>query len=133
LFGAAVLSPVRGVRLRFDQCEQRIPMLRMRHPHSGPDARASRERQSRRGCDLPERECVELRRDLALEPRLVALVRMLARPAAIAAMQAGPNLVRVTRVKAFLQVLCRGQSRTQARVLIIQTPGIQDSPIEGLS
>jgi hypothetical protein len=39
----------------------------------------------RRGRDFRERKRVELRRDLALEPRLIALTRMLACPAAIAA------------------------------------------------
>ena len=41
---------------------------------------------ARCGRDLRERKDIELRRDLALEPRLVALAWMLARPAAIAAM-----------------------------------------------
>jgi hypothetical protein len=55
----------------------------MRNLRTGPDARA--------GCDNPrgladflERERIELRRDLALEPGLVTLARMLARPATIA-------------------------------------------------
>ena len=40
-------------------------MARMRHAHSGPEARAGRERQTRSLRDLAEREGVELRRHLA--------------------------------------------------------------------
>src|SRR5579863_6695343 len=61
-------------------------MPRMRHPRPGPNARAGCEGQARRGRDLREGKRVELRRDLALEPPVVALIRMLARPAAISAM-----------------------------------------------
>jgi hypothetical protein len=57
----------------------------VRHPRTGPNARARREPESRRLAHLLEREGIEPRRDLALESRLVALLRMLARPAAIAA------------------------------------------------
>jgi len=46
---------------------------------TGPYPRARRQRQSRGLADLLERERIELRRDLALEARLVALARMLAR------------------------------------------------------
>jgi hypothetical protein len=42
--------------------------------------------------DLLEREGIELRRDLALEPRLVTLARMLARPPAIALVCLGDRL-----------------------------------------
>lgn len=48
--------------------------------------------------DLLERECVELRRDLALEPCLVALIRVLARPVAIAAMALASGLTSRARV-----------------------------------
>jgi hypothetical protein len=52
----------------------------MRHLRARPNPRAGRERQACRVGDLLEREAVEFRRDLALEPRLVTLARMLARP-----------------------------------------------------
>lgn len=54
-------------------------MPRVRHLRTGPYPRAGRERQARGLPDLAERELIELRRDLALEPGLVALARMLAR------------------------------------------------------
>jgi hypothetical protein len=67
-------------------------MSRMRHPRPGPNARAGCEGQARRGRDLREGKRIELRRDLALEPRFVALARMLARPVAIAAMPLADRL-----------------------------------------
>jgi hypothetical protein len=56
----------------------------MRHVRTGSDARASRERQSRGLADLLECERIELRHNLAFEPRAIALARMLASPAMIA-------------------------------------------------
>jgi hypothetical protein len=73
-------------RLGFDECKQSLPVPRVRHLRASPDTRAGGERQARGLADLLERERIEPRRNLALEPRLVALVRMLARPAAIATM-----------------------------------------------
>src|SRR5580692_348087 len=64
----------------------------MRYLSSGPDARAGCEREPRRLGDLLERKRVELRREFALEPGLVALARMLARPAAIAAVRVADRL-----------------------------------------
>ena len=64
----------------------------MRYLCTRPDARACRERQSRGLADLLERERVELWRDLALEPCLVSLAWMLARPAAIAAVSVANRL-----------------------------------------
>lgn len=74
-------------------------MPRMRYPRSGTNPRAGCERQARRRGDLLERKRVEFPRDLALEPSLVALARMFARPAAIVALVFGvvsppPRLVR---------------------------------------
>jgi hypothetical protein len=65
----------------------------MRNLCARSDARARRERESCRLAHLLERERIELWRDLALEPGLVTLLRMLARPVAIAAMpQLRPKL-----------------------------------------
>ena len=64
----------------------------MRDSRSRANARARRQRQSRRLRDLAERERIELRRDLALEARLVALIWMLARPAAISAVGVADRL-----------------------------------------
>jgi hypothetical protein len=64
----------------------------MRHPSPGPNARAGWDRQARGVTELLERERVELRRNLALEPGLVALARMLACPAPIAAMALADRL-----------------------------------------
>ena len=47
-------------------------MPRMRQPRPSPDARAGCKRQARSLCDLAKRKAVELRRDLALEPRAIA-------------------------------------------------------------
>jgi hypothetical protein len=60
-------------------------MPRVRNLRASADARARCERQACRVRDLLERQCVEPRRDLALEPRVIALAWMLARPAAIMA------------------------------------------------
>src|ERR1700722_17555039 len=62
-------------------------MPRVRYPRSAPNPRAGGERQARCLTDLLECERIELRRDLALEPCLVALAWMLARPVAIALMR----------------------------------------------
>jgi DNA-binding phage protein len=59
---------------------------------TGPYPRARRQRQSRRLRDLAERIGIELRRDLALEPCFVALIWMLARPAAISAVGVADRL-----------------------------------------
>jgi len=59
----------------------------MRYPRASPEARAGRKGKTRSLADLGEREGVEFQQYLALEPRLVALARMLARPAAITALQ----------------------------------------------
>jgi hypothetical protein len=64
----------------------------MRHSRTGPDARASRERQAGGLGHCAERKRVEFRCDLALESRLVVLARMLARPASIAAMPLADRL-----------------------------------------
>lgn len=48
-------------------------MPRMRRVHASSNTRAGCERQARCGRDFLERERIELRYDLALEPRLVAL------------------------------------------------------------
>jgi hypothetical protein len=64
----------------------------MRDSSAGPEARAGRERKPRRLADLGKGKRIELRRDLALEPGLVALVRMLASPGAIAAMALADRL-----------------------------------------
>ena len=78
-------------------------------PRTGPDSRAGRERQTRYLGDLAEREAVELRRDLALEPRVIALSRMLARPAAIAAMPVRDRLAaRTVHVGAAPWIVARG-------------------------
>jgi hypothetical protein len=65
---------------------------RVRSLCASTNARAGTERQARGLADLAERECIELWCDLALEPRLIALARMLARPAAVAAMHIGDRL-----------------------------------------
>ena len=56
------------------------------------DSRAGRKRQACGPGDLSERERIELRHDLALEPGPVALARMLASPAAIAAVSVADRL-----------------------------------------
>src|ERR1700729_2315620 len=93
-------------------------MPRMRPPRTGPNARAVCEGQARRGRDLRERKRVELRCDLALEPRLVALARMLARPTTIAAMPLGDclgthaiDLAAPPRVIASCGLCCEGLAR----------------------
>jgi hypothetical protein len=67
-------------------------MPRMRHFRACADARTGCEGEARSLANLLERKRIELRRDLALEPRPVALARMLARPAAIAAMSLADRL-----------------------------------------
>jgi hypothetical protein len=89
--------------LRVRELAQGLPMPRTRHLRACPDARACRERQPRRSDDLFERERVEPWRDLALEPRLVALARMLAGPAAIAAMSSVIAPPRMQFTAAFLR------------------------------
>jgi hypothetical protein len=64
----------------------------LRHARSSSDARTRREGQARRSRDLCERERIELRHDLALEPGRVTLARVLARPGAIAAMPLADRL-----------------------------------------
>jgi hypothetical protein len=79
------------------------------HSRAGPNARACRQRQARRGRDLLERERIELRHDLAREPCLVALAGMLARPAAIAAMPVRDRLAsRAVRGGAAAWIVARG-------------------------
>jgi hypothetical protein len=68
------------------------PSVGVRHLRTSANTRAGCERQTPRICDLLERESVELRRDFALKPGLVAGARMLARPAAIAAMPVADRL-----------------------------------------
>jgi hypothetical protein len=75
-----------------DVGSESIEVPRMRHLRARSNARARRKRQPSGFADLLERISVELRRDLAAEPGLVALARMLARPAAIAAMALGDRL-----------------------------------------
>jgi hypothetical protein len=70
---------------RVREFAQSLPVPWMQELRSSPDSRAGPERQSRGLADLLKRKRVELQNDLALEPRLVALARMLAPPAAIAA------------------------------------------------
>lgn len=65
-------------------------MPRMGHARSGTKAGAHRERKIRRLGDFRESEGVELRHDLAQEPRGIAIAAAsAARPFTIAAMQLG--------------------------------------------
>ena len=61
-------------------------MAWMRDARTGPDARACRKGEPCSFTHLVKRERIEVRRDLALEPRLLAPARVLAGPPAIGAM-----------------------------------------------
>lgn len=62
-------------------------MAWMRHPRTGPDAGACRERQPRGFADLVKRERIKLRNNLAFEPCLVPrLLTMLLRPLPVSPM-----------------------------------------------
>jgi hypothetical protein len=91
----------------------------MRHPRACPDTRAGCERKPRRFRDFPERKSVELRHYFALEPRLVTLARVLARPVAIAAMALADSLASrlircstAARIVAGCRLCCEGFARS---------------------
>jgi hypothetical protein len=81
-FAAPQRNPSGASVLRVREFAQGLPVPRMRYARNRANPRACRERQARRGCDLCERERIEPRRDLVLEPGLVALAGMLARSGA---------------------------------------------------
>ena len=86
----------------------------MRDPRARADTRARRKRQARRCRDLFQRKGIEFRSDLALEPGLVPLPWMLARPAVIAQMLLGICFAALAPgLRARTRVLARGSLRCE--------------------
>jgi hypothetical protein len=130
-FAAHAPYPRVGSVLWIHELAQRLPMPRMRHLCSSPDARAGCERQACGLADVLEREGIELRRDLAFEPRLVALPRMLARPAlelSLAAAQPGADRVAQRGLAASLALQLRAP-RTAAATPRSDCPHLSTSQI----